>query len=32
MRDYTFSHGNLREDIIIYLFYKQSLFDLAYPD
>ena len=30
--EYTFSRGNLREEIIIYMFYKQSLFDLAHPD
>ncbi len=30
--DYTFTSANLREGIWIYLFYKQSLFDLAHPD
>ena len=30
--DYTFTSANLREGIWIYLFYQQSLFDLAHPD
>ena len=30
--DYTFGLANLREDRLIYFFYKQSLFDLAHPD
>ncbi|MGI9241905.1 MAG: flippase activity-associated protein Agl23 [Verrucomicrobiales bacterium] len=29
---YTFTSANLREEVWIYLFYKQSLFDLAHPD
>jgi len=29
---YTFTSANLREGVWIYLFYRQSLFDLAHPD
>lgn len=29
---YSFTSANLREGIWIYLFYRQSLFDLAHPD
>jgi len=30
--DYTFTLANLRSDLVIYMFYKQSLFDLAHSD
>jgi uncharacterized protein (TIGR03663 family) len=29
---YTFTSANLREEVWIYLFYRQSLFDLAHPE